>query len=214
MAARVSQAFSRDEVRRRVIPAYMGLIKQIDDQIGVLMRFLADRGLLDTTMIVFTSDHGDYLGDHWLGEKDLFHDCSAKVPLIVVDPSPQADVTRGTTSGALVEAIDLAPSFIRYFGGKPKPHILEGRPLQPLLHGQPLADWRRHVSPNTITRQCRRGGRWEPRSMRPDCSWSSMDVGNTSTPSTSVQCCMIWPPIRTNSSTEAPIPPTHPNALG
>ena len=94
MAARVSQTFSRDEVRQRVIPAYMGLIKQIDDQVGVLTRFLADRRLLDTTMIAFTSDHGDYLGDHWLGEKDLFHDCSAKV-LIVVDPSPAADATRG-----------------------------------------------------------------------------------------------------------------------
>ena len=145
MAARVSRAFSRDDVRDRVIPAYMGLIKQIDDQIGVLMRFLAERGLLETTMIAFTSDHGDYLGDHWLGEKDLFHDCSAKVPLIVVDPSPEADATRGTASDMLVEAIDLAPSFIRYFGGEPKPHIVEGRPLQPLLHAAPVADWRRYV---------------------------------------------------------------------
>ncbi len=40
-------------------------------------------------MIVFTSDHGDYLGDHWMGEKDLFHEHSAKIPLIVIDPSPQ-----------------------------------------------------------------------------------------------------------------------------
>ena len=145
MAARVSQTFSRDEVRQRVIPAYMGLIKQIDDQIGVLTRFLAERGLLDSTMIAFTSDHGDYLGDHWLGEKDLFHDCSAKVPLIVVDPSPAADATRGTVSDALVEAIDLVSSFIRYFGGEPKSHVVEGRALQPLLHGQAVTDWRRHV---------------------------------------------------------------------
>ena len=67
-------------------------------------------------MIVFTSDHGDYLGDHWMGEKDLFHDQSAKIPLIVVDPSPAADCTRGTASDALVEAIDLAPTFLDYFG--------------------------------------------------------------------------------------------------
>ena len=143
MAARVSRNFSRDEVRQRVIPAYMGLIKQIDDQIGVLMRFLAERDMLDSTMLVFTSDHGDYLGDHWLGEKDLFHDCSAKIPLIVVDPSPHADATRGTASNALVEAIDLAPTFIRYFGGEPKSHVVEGRALQPLLHGEHPSDWRR-----------------------------------------------------------------------
>jgi arylsulfatase A-like enzyme len=145
MAARVSKTFARDEVRQRVIPTYMGLIKQIDDQIGVLMRFLSEKGLLETTMIAFTSDHGDYLGDHWLGEKDLFHDCSVKVPLIIVDPSPDADATRGTISRALVEAIDLAPTFIRYFGGEPKPHIIEGRALQPMLQGQTPTDWRRHV---------------------------------------------------------------------
>jgi arylsulfatase A-like enzyme len=81
-----------------VIPAYMGLIKQIDDQLGVLFRFLDERGLTANTMIVFTSDHGDYLGDHWLGEKDFFHDCTVKVPLIVADPSPAADATRGTAS--------------------------------------------------------------------------------------------------------------------
>ena len=52
----------------------MGLIKQIDDQLGVLFRFMEERGLFDNTMIVFTSDHGDYLGDHWMGEKDLFHE--------------------------------------------------------------------------------------------------------------------------------------------
>jgi len=87
---------SRDEAREKVIPTYMGLIKQIDDQMGVLMNFLEQRGLLDTTMIVFTSDHGDYLGDHWMGEKDLFHEQSAKIPLIVIDPSSTADSTRGT----------------------------------------------------------------------------------------------------------------------
>ena len=80
MDMRYSRNMARDEAREKVIPTYMGLIKQIDDQMGVLMRFLEQRGLLDTTMIVFTSDHGDYLGDHWMGEKDLFHDQSAKNP--------------------------------------------------------------------------------------------------------------------------------------
>src|SRR4029079_14673238 len=119
-----------------VIPAYMGLIKQIDDQIGVLMRFIEARGLTESTMIVFTSDHGDYLGDHWMGEKDLFHEQSAKIPLIVVDPSSEAAATRGSVNDALVEAIDLAPTFIEFFGGKVPDHILEGRSLMPLLRGE------------------------------------------------------------------------------
>jgi arylsulfatase A-like enzyme len=121
----------------------MGLITQIDDQMGVLMKFLEERGLLETTMIVFTSDHGDYLGDHWMGEKDLFHEQSARIPLIVIDPSREADATRGTRSDALVEGIDLAPTFVDYFGGKVPGHILEGRSLLPLLRGPTPGDWRK-----------------------------------------------------------------------
>jgi arylsulfatase A-like enzyme len=145
MRRRESRNFSRDEVRARVIPAYMGLVTQIDDQVGVLFRFLDERGLSGNTMIVFTSDHGDYLGDHWLGEKDFFHDCTAKVPLIVADPSKQADATRGTASDVLVEAIDLVPSFIEHCGGTVPSHVVEGRSLLPLLRGESPADWRRHV---------------------------------------------------------------------
>jgi arylsulfatase A-like enzyme len=146
MGLRVSQTFAREDVRETVIPAYMGLIKQIDDQIGHLMEFLAARGLLDTTMIVFTSDHGDYLGDHWLGEKDLFHEPSVKVPLIVVDPSREADATRGTTCDRLVECIDLLPTFIDFAGGDAaaQTHRLEGRSLLGLLRGEKLENWRRY----------------------------------------------------------------------
>jgi arylsulfatase A-like enzyme len=62
-----SQNFSRDEVRERVVPTYMGLIKQIDDHLGRVFEMLKSKKLMDSTLIVFTADHGDYLGDHWLG---------------------------------------------------------------------------------------------------------------------------------------------------
>jgi arylsulfatase A-like enzyme len=139
---RYSRAFSRDDVRRSVIPTYMGLIRQIDDELGKLFAYLDANGLRDSTMIVFTSDHGDYLGDHWLGEKEFFHEPSVRVPLIIADPSAQADATRGTVSNALVEAIDLVPTFVEYSGGAPAYHRLQGRSLMPLLHGTPHADWR------------------------------------------------------------------------
>ncbi|MQY43953.1 sulfatase-like hydrolase/transferase [Epibacterium sp. SM1969] len=132
---RYSQAFCRDDVREAVIPAYMGLITQIDDQIGRIVKYLEDSGQADETLIVFTSDHGDYLGDHWLGEKELFHDASARVPLIVVDPSSAADSTRGQVNTGLTEAIDLVPTFVDFMGGKVPDHILEGYSLLPALHG-------------------------------------------------------------------------------
>jgi arylsulfatase A-like enzyme len=143
----ISKNFSRNEVRDEVIPVYMGLIKQIDDQMGMLFRFLEDNGYFDNTMIVFTSDHGDYLGDHWLGEKELFHEPSVKIPMIIYDPAEKSNATRGTVCDELVEAIDLAPTFLEIFGGDPaqQSHRLEGRSLVPLLHGRKPEKWRDHV---------------------------------------------------------------------
>ncbi|MFT7191624.1 MAG: arylsulfatase A-like enzyme [Dinoroseobacter sp.] len=143
--SKISQAFQRDDVRATVIPAYMGLIKQCDDQLGRLLDHLDATGQADDTMIVLTSDHGDYLGDHWLGEKDFFHDPSVKIPMIIMDPRAEADSTRGTTCAALVEAIDLAATFVEAAGGKVPDHIIEGRSLMPWLHGQTPDAWRKYV---------------------------------------------------------------------
>ncbi|WP_010139804.1 alkaline phosphatase family protein [Oceanicola sp. S124] len=135
MTTPVGQAFARDDVREAVIPAYMGLIKQCDDQMGLLFDWLEKTGRMEDTMIVLTSDHGDFLGDHWMGEKTFFQDAAVKVPLIIYDPSPEADATRGTTCDELVEAIDLAPTFVDVAGGTVPEHVLEGHSLLPLLHG-------------------------------------------------------------------------------
>ena len=141
----IGTAFKQDAVRENALGAYMGLIKQIDDQMGLLFSHLRDSGQIDNTVIVITSDHGDYLGDHWLGEKDLFHDPSVKVPMIIYDPSPEADATRGTVCNALVESIDLVPTFVEMAGGAPRDEWLEGRSLMPLLRGDRPSDWRQYA---------------------------------------------------------------------
>ena len=142
---KIGQAFQRDDVRNTTLSAYMGLIKQIDDQMGVLFQYLEDSGQMDSTMIVITSDHGDYMGDHWLGEKDLFHAPSIKVPLIVYDPSPEADKTRGSVNNELVEAIDLAATFIDTAGGDLPDEMVEGRSLLPWIRGDNPQYWRRYA---------------------------------------------------------------------
>ncbi|MEM8859615.1 MAG: sulfatase-like hydrolase/transferase [Chloroflexota bacterium] len=142
---RGAKHFARDEVRERVIPAYMGMIKQIDDHIGRLFSWLDDRNQLEDTVIVFTSDHGDYLGDHWLSEKDFFHEEAIRVPLIVCDPSPEADSTRGTDESRFIELVDLAATFLDIAGGDPQPHKLEGHSLRPLLNGEEPEVWRNYV---------------------------------------------------------------------
>lgn len=122
---------------------------------------------MDSTMIVLTSDHGDYLGDHWLGEKDLFHEPSVKIPLIVYDPRPEADNTRGQTCDALVESIDVAATFVEFAGGKVPDHVIEGRSLLPLIRGESPA-WRDFVISEydfSVTPQCTELG-LEPRDAR------------------------------------------------
>ncbi|MBM3526271.1 MAG: phosphonate monoester hydrolase, partial [Alphaproteobacteria bacterium] len=151
MAHEECQNWSRAEVRQTVIPAYMGLIAEIDHHVGRLVAALRAAGRERDTLIVFTSDHGDYLGDHWMGEKELFHEPSIRVPLIIVDPRAEADATRGTRCAALAEMIDLAPTFVAAAGGAAGAaalaHVLEGRSLQPWLHGQAQAadPWREAV---------------------------------------------------------------------
>lgn len=142
---KIAETFQNDDARTKAIIAYMGLIKQCDDQLGVLLDHLEATGKDKDTVIVLTSDHGDYLGDHWLGEKDLFHEVSVKVPLIICDPDPAFDHTRGTACDALIEQIDLAATFIEMAGADVPAHIVEGVSLLPLMRGERPDDWRDFV---------------------------------------------------------------------
>jgi arylsulfatase A-like enzyme len=146
MEQEYSQSWSRDEVRACVIPAYMGLIRQIDDELGRLFRHMKNNRQFDNTMIVFTSDHGDYLGDHWLGEKDLFHEPSARVPMIVLDPDQEATGTRGSACSRMVEAIDLLPTLVEFAGGEICRERMEGHSLLPLLRSpESVTEWRHYA---------------------------------------------------------------------
>lgn len=142
--------FSQAEVRERVIPAYMGLITQLDEHLKRLIDFLKQRGLYDNTVIVLTSDHGDYLGDHWLGEKELFHEPSVRIPLIIHDPRAERNESRGRIEQRLVEAIDLVPTFLEMAGGAPCGQRLEGQSLMRLLGGDAVDEpWRQYVFSET-----------------------------------------------------------------
>lgn len=128
-----SQVFSQPKMREGIIPAYMGLISQVDTHIGRVLKLLDELDIADNTVIVVTSDHGDYLGDHYLGEKELFHEESSRIPMIIYDPRTGADGSRGRVDNRLVEGIDLVPTFIDWAGGEIPDHIVEGASLAPCL---------------------------------------------------------------------------------
>ncbi len=130
-----------DEVRAIVMPTYMGLVRQLDYHLGRVFTFLRERDLLTQTMIVFTSNHGINLGDHWLGGHELFHDTSIRIPLIVLDPSEAGRAGRRRVEHRPVEAIDLVPTFLEALNLPLPQHRLEGRSLLPLIRGESTTDW-------------------------------------------------------------------------
>jgi arylsulfatase A-like enzyme len=139
-----SLSFQRDDCIRTVRPVYQGLIRQLDDHLGRLFDAMESQALLRDTLVIFTADHGDFLGDHWLGEKELFYDTVQKVPFIVMDPRREADATRGTVDNRFVEGVDVVPTILQSLGLQVPSHRIEGRSLQPLLHGEQPA-WRDFV---------------------------------------------------------------------
>ena len=135
-------SFAREAVARHVRPAYMGLIAQLDHHVGRVLDALTAAGRMHDTLIVFTSDHGEFLGDRGLGEKELFYDEIVRVPFIVYDPDARADATRGTSDPRFVEGIDVVPTILDALAIAPAPQRIEGRSLLALTRGEPLADWR------------------------------------------------------------------------
>ena len=98
-----------DGTLRRARMAYYGLVTQIDYNLGRLYAALQEAGLWDDTLILYTSDHGEYLGDHGTAGKIFFHDPSARVPLIVRPPLGW-DIARGTEVSKPVTLADVMPS--------------------------------------------------------------------------------------------------------
>jgi arylsulfatase A-like enzyme len=139
-----SRTFARDDVVRHVRPAYQGLIAQLDDHLGRLFEFMDQQNLARDTLVIFCADHGDFLGDHWLGEKELFFDTVQRVPFIVADPRAQANATRGTVDSRFVESVDVVPTVLEALGLPMPGHRIEGRSLLPLLRGETPA-WRDFV---------------------------------------------------------------------
>ena len=102
---------------RRVMAYYYAAIQQIDDQVGRMVEVLKRKGLYNNTLIVYTGDHGEYMGfHHMLLKGNYMYDPLAKVPLIVKYPSFEQ---KGTVSKALVSNLDVAPMILKQAGCQP-----------------------------------------------------------------------------------------------
>jgi arylsulfatase A-like enzyme len=121
---------------------YCGMISEIDAQIGRLLDALKQTGAWDDTLIVFTADHGEHLGDHGLMGTGGFYHQSCHIPLIIRDPAHRS--SRGQTCTHFTEASDIMPTASEAFEVNAL-QPLDGKPLAEFLTGGTPSDWRDEV---------------------------------------------------------------------
>ena len=113
---------------------YCALSHYVDDKVGELLAALEERGLRENTVVIFTADHGEMLGEKGLIQKRSLYDWATRVPLIVNIPGAQPGVVNTPVS-----LLDIMPTLLDLAGEKPTTP-LHGRSLIPAIQGDALPD--------------------------------------------------------------------------
>ena len=116
---------------RQMTSIYYGMVAEVDEWVGKILQHLDELGLADNTLVIFTSDHGEMLGDHGMHSKNIFYEGSVHVPLILRFPGviPPGKVMQTPSSH-----LDLFPTILDYCG-QPG-HASEGNSLRPFIEGK------------------------------------------------------------------------------
>ncbi|MDL2256340.1 arylsulfatase [Parabacteroides sp. OttesenSCG-928-K15] len=123
---------------------YSANVTFIDDKVGEIIQALKEKGMYDNTLICFTADHGDMLGDHHHWRKTYPYEGSAKIPYIVKWPETlERKVPKGASIEQPVELRDFLPTFIDIAGGEVPPDM-DGKSLCKLVQGEE-ASWRKYI---------------------------------------------------------------------
>jgi arylsulfatase A-like enzyme len=119
---------------------YYGMISEVDHHLGRLFDGLRREGRYDDTIIVFGSDHGEQLWDHWLLGKETYYDQSYHVPLIVRAPGPLMNRARGRVVDAMTENVSIMPTILELIGAD-IPVQCDQASLAPFLRGTTPRGW-------------------------------------------------------------------------
>ena len=121
---------------QQYIRDYLRVITSVDRNIGRVLDYLEEKGMLENTMIVYTSDQGFYMGEHGWFDKRFMYEESFRTPLLVRLPGgKKGDVAE------LVQNIDYGPTILD-LAGIQKPEEMHGESFLPLLKGEKVPEWR------------------------------------------------------------------------
>ena len=128
---------------RRSREGYYASVEFVDEQVGRILAALEKKGMLEETLIIFFSDHGDMLGDHNLWRKSYPWEASSRIPMVMRWPEGLVQGKRGIVSKQPVELRDILPTFLEVAGAKPS-RPLDGRSLLQLAAGK-TEGWREWI---------------------------------------------------------------------
>jgi len=114
-------------LRKEVMATYHQQVYGVDVAVGMIRKAIAEAGVEDNTVIIFTSDNGFFCGSHGYGSKVLPYEEASRVPLIVYDPR-RRNSGRGLRTDALAGNVDIAPTILALAGIDPPPNM-DGRNL-------------------------------------------------------------------------------------
>ncbi len=123
---------------RKIMPSYYGMVKCIDDNVGRILAALRKNGILDRTIVVFTSDHGDLCGEHKKLNKGVPYEGSAKIPFIMYHP---AKIKGGTVVDQVLTCVDFLPTVLSLMSVKTA-GLEQGRDASKLFVGRTPPDWK------------------------------------------------------------------------
>jgi arylsulfatase len=129
---------------RRSRQGYYGAVSFLDEQIGRVLEALTRRGWQDETLIVFTADHGDMLGDHHLWRKTYAYEGSARIPMLIRWPKGRLRAKRGQAFDQPVELRDVLPTFLDAAGVPHDDGDFDGRSMLGLIRGK-TTGWRERI---------------------------------------------------------------------
>ncbi|MGQ1784615.1 sulfatase-like hydrolase/transferase [Saccharicrinis sp. GN24d3] len=135
------QRSSTPELYQKLVRRFATQGYSVDQQVGLLVEKLKEKGILDNTIIIYTSDNGRFQGSHGLYDKCLLYEESVKAPLIVFD-GRASEAKRGFRVDALISSVDMAPTILSLAGLK-APKSMQGKDFSGILNKtQNMKKWR------------------------------------------------------------------------